>query len=126
MLDGLACIVRLGVSLSKELVSLDLLLLVSSLLAKFEELLSVLNCAIQLTLCLVNHTNLLVALSLNVLVLGTLRHIETLLEELKGHVEVVHLQVFVGNQLVHTYQVNRDNSGGFDKFTCACFVESRF
>ena len=91
MLDGLACIVRLGVSLSKELVSLDLLLLVSSLLAKFEELLSVLNCAIQLTLCLVNHTNLLVALSLNVLVLGTLRHIETLLEELKGHVEVVHL-----------------------------------
>lgn len=126
MLDGLASIIRLGVSLGKELVSLNLLLFISCLLAKFEELLTVLNCTIQLTLCLVNHTNLLVALSLNVLVLGTLGHIETLLKELKGHVKVVHLQILVSNQLVDAYQIYRDNSGGFDKFTCACFVKSRF
>ena len=48
MLDGLASIIRLGVSLGKELVSLNLLLFISCLLAKFEELLTVLNCTIQL------------------------------------------------------------------------------
>jgi len=72
-------------------VRLDLFLAVTSLLAQLQELFSVFDGAIQLTLSLVNHTNLLVALSFDLLVLELLADIETLLEELERHVKLTHL-----------------------------------
>jgi len=102
MLNRLARIFRLRVGLSEELMSLDLLFTITRLFADVEELLTVLNGAIELSLRLINHTDLLVALGLDVAVLGALGHIQALLEELQGHVKFVMLQVLVCNHLVHS------------------------
>jgi len=85
--------------------SLDLLFDVVCLLAQLKKLLAVLHSPIQLTLGLVDHTNLLVALSFNDLILGALSHMQALLKELKGHIELVMVQVLVSNGLVDAHQV---------------------
>ena len=105
MLDSLACVIALGVGLGEQLVRLDLLFLVTSLFAKLQKLFTHVYSAVELTLSLVNHTDLLVALSLNVPILGRLGHSKTLLKELEGHVELVVLQVLIRDQLVNTDQV---------------------
>ena len=105
MLNGLACVIRLRVSFSEKLVSLNLFLFISCLLAQIKELFAILDGTIQFTLSLVDHTDLLVALGLDVLVLSSLGHQKTLLEELERHVKLKLLQILVGDQLVDTYQV---------------------
>ena len=82
-----------------------LLSFIFSLLAELQKLLTVLNCAFKLTLSLIDHTDLLVALCFDVLILGLLCDLQALLKELKRHVKVVVLQVLIGNQLVHSHQV---------------------
>ena len=79
---------------------LDLLLAISRLLAKVQELLTLLNGSIQLSLSLVNHADLLVALGLDVAILGVFGHCQTLLEELERHVKLLLVQVLVCNHLV--------------------------
>lgn len=74
MLDGLAGVVGFGIGLGEQLVRLNLLLAVAGLFAQFQELLSVLDRPVQLALRFVNHADLLVALSLDILVLCTLGH----------------------------------------------------
>lgn len=72
MFDSLLGVVSLGISLSQELVSLDLLFNIVCLLAQLQELLPMLNSSIKLTLSLINHTDLLIALSLTDSVLSVL------------------------------------------------------
>ena len=74
VLDSLACIPCLGEGLCEELVPLDLLRPIPSLLTEIKEELALLNRAIELTLSLIDHTNLLIALSLDITVLGFLCH----------------------------------------------------
>ena len=63
--------------------SFNLLLLIACLFAQLKELLAHVNGAVKLTLCLMDHTDLLVALCLDVAVLSSLGDIETLFEELE-------------------------------------------
>ena len=83
MFYRLARVISFGESLSEELVRLNLLLSIVCLLAEFEEPLTVLNGPIQLSLRLINHTNLLVTFSLNFLVFESLCHCQTLFEKLE-------------------------------------------
>ena len=83
MFNRLARVIGLGESLGEELVCLNLLLSIVCLLAEFEEPLTVLNGPIQLSLRLINHTNLLVTFSLNFLVFESLCHCQTLFEKLE-------------------------------------------
>lgn len=83
MLNGFLSIVVLGVGLSQKLVSLDLLLNVVCLFAQLKELLSVLHGVLKLTLSFVDHTDLLVTVSLNDFILGGLGDVQTLLKELE-------------------------------------------
>ena len=105
MLDCLTRVVSLRESLRKKLVRFNLLFPVTRLLAELEERLAVLHCPVKLTLCLIDHTDLLVALSFNVPVLGPLSDTEALFEELERHIELVQLEILNGNQLVHSHQV---------------------
>jgi len=105
VLDRFLGVAGLRVGLSQELVSLDLLFDVVCLLAQLKKLLAVLHSPIQLTLGLVDHADLLVALSLNDLILGSLSHMQALLKELEGHVEFVVVQVLVSDGLVYAHQV---------------------
>lgn len=105
MLDGLAGVVSLRKGFGEKLVTLNLLLTVARLFAEVEEEFAVFNGAVHLALSIVNHTNLLVALGLDDLVLRALSHLKALLEELERQLELLHLQVLVGNQLVHTHEV---------------------
>jgi len=91
MLNGFLSIVVLGVGLSQKLVSLDLLLNVVCLFAQLKELLSVLHSVLKLTLSLIDHTDLLVTVSLNDFILGGLGDMQTLLKELEGHFKLVML-----------------------------------
>ena len=84
---------------------LNLFLAVSRLFAQVQELLSVLNSAVQLTLRFVDHADLLVAFCLDVLVLCALGNYQALLEELERHVELAHLEILVCDQLIHAHQV---------------------
>ena len=84
---------------------LNLFLAVSRLLAQVQELLSMLDSAVQLTLRFVDHTDLLVAFCLDVLVLRALGNYQALLEELERHVELAHLEILVCDQLIHAHQV---------------------
>jgi len=81
--NGFLSVVVLRVGFSKQLVSLDLLLNVVCFFAQLEELLSVLHSVLKLTLGLVYHTDLLVTVSLDDLILGSLSYVQTLFEELK-------------------------------------------
>ena len=83
MFNGFLSVVVLRVGFSKQLVSLDLLLNVVCFFAQLEELLSVLHSVLKLTLGLVYHTDLLVTVSLDDFVLGSLSYMQTLFEELK-------------------------------------------
>ncbi len=83
MFNGFLSVVVLRVGFSKQLVSLDLLLNVVCFFAQLEELLSVLHSVLKLTLGLVYHTDLLVTVSLDDLILGSLSYVQTLFEELK-------------------------------------------
>jgi len=83
MLNSFLSIVVLRVGLSQKLVSLDLLLNVVCLFAQLKELLSVLHGVLKLTLSLVDHTDLLVTVSLNDFILGGLGDVQTLLKELE-------------------------------------------
>ena len=83
MFNGFLSVVVLRVGFSKQLVSLDLLLNVVCFFAQLEELLSVLHSVLKLTLGLVYHTDLLVTVSLDDFVLGSLSYVQTLFEELK-------------------------------------------
>lgn len=83
MFNGFLSVVVLRVGFSKQLVSLDLLLNVVCFFAQLEELLSVLYSVLKLTLGLVYHTDLLVTVSLDDLILGSLSYVQTLFEELK-------------------------------------------
>lgn len=105
MLDGLLGVVSLGVGLSEELIGLNLLLNVVGLLAELKELLSVLDRFVQLALSLVDHSDLLVALSLDNPVVGILGHVQTLVEELQRKFEFVLVKVLVGDELVDTDEV---------------------
>ena len=105
VLDGLARIVGFRVGLGEQFVRLNLFLAVSRLLAQVQELLSVLNSAVQFTLRFVDHANLLVALCLNVLVLRALSNYQALFEKLERHVELAHLEILVRDQLIHAHQV---------------------
>ena len=105
VLDGFARVVSLGVGLCEQFVRLNLLLAVSSLFAQIQELLSVLNGTVQFALRFVDHANLLVALSLDVFVLGALGHDQALLKELERHVKLTHLQILIRDQLIHAHQV---------------------
>ena len=105
VLDGFAGIVSLRVCLSKKFVSFNLCLTIASLFCKFEEAFTVLNSLIKLTLSLINHTDLLEALSLHVLILDLLRSIEALLIELERHIEFVVLKVLLCNRLIYFDQV---------------------
>ena len=89
VLDGFAGIVSLRVCLSKKFVSFNLCLTIASLFCKFEEAFTVLDSLIKLTLSLVDHTNLLEALSLHILVLDLLSSIEALLVELERHIKLI-------------------------------------
>jgi len=60
---------------------------------------------VQFTLSLVNHTDLLVAFCLYVLVLGTLSDSQAFLKELERHIKLMLLEVLVCNELINTYQV---------------------
>ena len=84
---------------------LNLFLAVSRLFAQVQELLSVLDSAVQFTLRFVDHTDLLVALCLNILVLRALGNYQALFEELERHVELAHLEILVRDQLIHSHQV---------------------
>ena len=84
---------------------LNLLLTVASFFAQLQELLSVLDSSIELTLRFIDHADLLVALSLNILVLGTLRHDQAFLKELERHVELAHLEILISDQLIDAHQV---------------------
>lgn len=81
--DSLACLICLREGLSKELVRFNLFFAIASLLAKFQELLSMLHSSVQFTLRLINHSNLLITLCFNVLVLSTLSNGQALLKELE-------------------------------------------
>jgi hypothetical protein len=81
--NGFLSVVVLRVGFSKQLVSLDLLLNVVCFFAQLEELLSVLHSVLKFTLGLVYHTDLLVTVSLDDLILGSLSYVQTLFEELK-------------------------------------------
>ena len=83
MFNGFLSVFVLRVGFSKQLVSLDLLLNVVCFFAQLEELLSVLHSVLKLTLGLVYHTDLLVTVSLDDLILGSLSYVQTLFEELK-------------------------------------------
>ena len=83
VLDGFARVVSLRIGLSEQFMRLDLLFAVASLFAQIQELLSVLNGAVQFALSFVDHADLLVAFSFDILVLGALGYHQTLLEELK-------------------------------------------
>lgn len=102
MLNSFAGIVSLGECLSKKFVSFDLLLTITSLITELKELFTILDGSIQLALGLVNHTNLLVTISLAVLVLGSLGHVKAFLEELEGHIELVFLQVIDSDMFVNS------------------------
>ena len=106
MFYRLARVISLGESLSEELVRLNLFLSIVCLLAEFEEPLTMLNGPIQFSLRLINHADLLVTLSLNLLVFEPLCHCQTFFEKLERHVEVVHFEEFVRNKLVHADEVN--------------------
>ena len=85
--------------------SFNLCLTIASLFRKFEEAFTVLDSLIKLTLSLINHTDLLEALSLHVLILDLLRSIEALLIELERHIEFVVLKVLLCNRLIYFDQV---------------------
>ena len=101
-------VVRFGVGLGEELVRLDLLCTIASVLAEVEEELPLLNSSVELTLRLVDHADLLVALGFDITVLGLLSHAETLFEELQRHVKFVALEIFVCNHLIDSHQVFGD------------------
>ena len=103
--DSLACLICLREGLSKELVRFNLFFAIASLLAKFQELLPMLHSSVQFTLRLINHSNLLITLCLNVLVLSTLSNGQAFLEELEWHIKLILLKVFIRNELINTYQV---------------------
>ena len=105
VLDGLARIVGFRVCLGEQFVRLNLFLAVSRLFAQVQELLSVLDSAVQFTLRFVDHTDLLVALCLNILVLRALGNYQALFEELERHVELAHLEILIRDQLIHSHQV---------------------
>ena len=84
---------------------LNLFLAVSRLFAQVQELLSVLDGAVQFPLRFVDHADLLIALSLNVFVLRTLCNYQALLEELERHVKFAHLEILIRDQLIHSHQV---------------------
>jgi len=105
VLDSFAGIVSLRERFGKKLVSFNLLLTITSLITELKELFTIFDGSIQLALGLVNHTNLLVTISLNVLVLGSLGHIKAFLEELERHIELVFLQVIDSDMFVNSDQV---------------------
>ena len=83
MLDCLACVITLRVGLSEKLVRLDLLCLVVGFFAELQELFAHVHSTVELTLCLVNHTDLLVTLSLDIAVLGCFGDVEAFFEKLE-------------------------------------------
>ena len=86
---------------------------------------TILDSSIQLTLSFIDHADLLVAFCLHVLILCSLSYVKTLFEELQGHIEIVHLQLLVSNELINSHKVFRDNARNVNKLTIVCFIKSR-
>jgi len=97
--------------------SFDLLTAITSLLAQVKEHLALLDSTFELALRLVNHTDLLIALSFNVSILSFTSHLQALLEELERHVELAALQILISDHLVDTDQVLRDVTYDVDELT---------
>ena len=105
VLDCLASVISFRVGLSEEFVRLDLLRTIASFLAEVKEEFTLLNGSVKLTLSLVDHADLLIALSFDVTVLSLLGHCEALLEELERHIEFTVLEILIRDHLVNTHQV---------------------
>ena len=84
---------------------INLLFTFSIFLALVEEHLTIFNSAVELSLCIVNHTDLLVALCLDVFILILLCNVERLLVELERHFKLVVLKVLIGNLDIDSYQI---------------------
>ena len=126
VLDGLLGVICLREGLCEQLVGLNLLLNNACLLAEIKESLSVLNGAIKFSLSLVNHTDLLVALSFGDPVLSIRGHVQALFVELERHVIFVHVEIFFGNLLVDANQVLADHFLYLEFLTVLGLLESRF
>ena len=101
---------------------LNLLPAIASLLAQVEELLTLLNSALQLTLRFIDHADLLIALSFDIAVLSLLSHLQALLKELERHVELVAFEVLVSDHLVDANQILRDVTHDVDELTALSFL----
>lgn len=100
------------VNISKHSVRFTLLVTVVISNTEFKELLQIFNCVIVVIRgdLLLNQSNLLVALSFLVLVVGTLGHVEALFKESKGQVVFGFLAILDGDELVNAHQIARDVS----------------
>lgn len=96
-----------AIDIGKHLVSLALLFTVAVLDTKFKELLQIFNSVVVIVWgnFLLNQSNLLVAFSFLVFVVGTLCYIETLLEEGKSQVKFGFLTILNGDKLINAHQV---------------------
>jgi len=84
------------------------LCLILGALTDIKELIKVLNRCFQVSLLLINQTNLLIAFSLFISIVCTLWNIEATFKELQGLLEIFFLLISQSNNLVNTHKVWRD------------------